>query len=80
MNKFERLIKKGLASVGIYPDDGKQVVYIRKGELCEGTVIGSTVLTGHTPLSEVDSVDLMSSTPFVIPICEIEFGVKGIAV
>lgn len=59
MNGLERLINHGLNAVGICPHDGKNVIFIRNGELCQGSVIGSTALTGHTPLSEVNSVELM---------------------
>jgi hypothetical protein len=60
MNRLERFINRAANKVGIYPHDGKKVIFIRNGELHEGKVFGSRALTGHTPLSEVDSVKLMN--------------------
>jgi len=60
MNRVERLINKAANKFGIYPHDGKKVIFIRDGELHEGSVFGSRTLTGSTPLSKVGSVELMN--------------------
>lgn len=59
MNILERTFNKVANKFGIYPHDGKEVIYIRDGELHEGSILGSTALTGHTPLKEISPTELM---------------------
>lgn len=58
MNKFAKIITQAAHLVGIYPDDGKCIIYIDKNyrgeeELMEGVVIGSASLCGHKKLEDV---------------------------
>jgi hypothetical protein len=59
VNKLERVYNRAANKFGIYPHDGKKVIFIEDGKLHQGLIMGSTALTGHTTLSEVGSVELM---------------------
>ncbi len=43
-------------SFHVYPHDGKNVVFIKDGELHQGVVLGSTAFTGRTKLEEINEL------------------------
>ena len=60
MNQIERFFNKAANTLGIYPHEGKKIIFIRHGELHKGEVIGSAAFTGHTPLTRAGSIELMN--------------------
>ncbi len=56
MNVFTRTANRMLNGIGIYPHDGKKVIFIRAGELHDGWVMGSKALTGHVRLEQLSEL------------------------
>jgi hypothetical protein len=54
MNLFGRIYTAAAHRIGIYPHEGKKVIYIRNGEFHEGEVVGPAAFTGHEKLSNID--------------------------
>ena len=59
MDPLTRLFTRAAHGLGIYPHEGKKVVYIRDGELFEGEVIGQSAFCGHTKLKDVTEETLL---------------------
>jgi hypothetical protein len=60
MNLFTRIYTAAAHKVGIFPHEGKKVIFIRNGEFHEGEVIGPAAFTGHEKLSNIDGVARMN--------------------
>ena len=61
MNLIERVYTEVAHRIGVYPHDGKEIIYIQNGEFRKGSVIHSTAFTGHVKLTDMDPSDLIKA-------------------